>query len=157
SGQWMLAPTKLGGGKPRPDLRPDVVANGWDAGGTDDFYRQVVPDWVASGIFPAFSGGAWGPACGSMRAPPSPPPGHGVGAFDMNDRVASFSSRGPSPFGPVKPNIVAPGVSIRSSLPTDTYAVYSGSAMASSHVAGVVALVWAAAPALRRDIAATRA
>jgi subtilisin family serine protease len=158
SGQWMLAPTNLRGRKPKPALRPDVVSNGWGGAGGDDFYRQIVQDWVASGIYPVFSVGAGGPGCGSVGAPASYPESYGVGATDMNDLVTSFSGRGPSPFGgAIKPNVVAPGVSIRSSVPPDSYLTFNGTSMATSHAAGVVALVWSAKPGIRGDIDATRA
>jgi subtilisin family serine protease len=157
SGQWMLAPTNLNGRKPKPGLRPDVVSNGWGGAGGDDFYRQIVQDWVASGIYPVFSVGAGGPGCNSVGAPASYPESYGVGATDMNDLVTSFSGRGPSPFGgATKPNVVAPGISIRSSVPPDSYLSFSGTSMATSHAAGVVALVWSAKPGIRGDIAATR-
>jgi len=35
-----------------------------------------------------------------------------VGAVDYNNEIASFSSRGPTTDGRVKPDVVAPGVSI---------------------------------------------
>jgi subtilisin family serine protease len=157
SGQWMLAPTNLKGKKPKPNLRPDVIENAWGGGGADEWYRPIVQDWVAAGIFPVFTVGSSGPGCGTVGVPASYPESYGVGAFDQNDAIAGFSSRGPSPFGVIKPNIAAPGVNIRSSVPDDTYSVYSGTSMASAHVAGVVALIVAAAPELRHDVAAIRA
>jgi len=157
SGQWMLAPTHLQGSHPRADKRPDVVSNSWGGAGDDIFYRSTVQAWVASGIFPVFSNGGSGPACGTVAAPASYPESYGVGAFDMNDAIASFSSRGPSPLrSKIKPDIAAPGVNIRSSVPGG-YSVFSGTSMATPHVAGTVALVWSAHPSLRRDIAGTRA
>lgn len=158
SGQWMLAPRDLSDQNPRPSLRPDVINNSWGSGsGSDPFYRATVQAWVASGIFPVFSVGAQGPGCGTVGAPATYPESYGVGAFDMNNNIASFSSRGPSPFGGIiKPNVAAPGVSVRTSVPNNGYASFSGTSMATAHVTGTVALIWAGAPTYRRDIGGTR-
>lgn len=156
SGEWMLAPTDLAGENPRPDLRPHIVSNSWGGGSGDDFYREIVEAWVAAGIFPVFANGNSGPSCGSANSPGDYPESYAVGAYDIDEIVADFSSRGPSAFGDIKPNIAAPGVDVRSSVPGG-YAVFSGTSMATPHVAGAVALLWSAAPALAGDVAATRA
>jgi subtilisin family serine protease len=78
---------------------------------------------------------------------------YSAGAYDINNTIASFSSRGPSVFSSeIKPNIAAPGVNVRSSEPGSTYGNLSGTSMASPHVAGTVALLISANPALRGDI-----
>jgi subtilisin family serine protease len=158
SGQWMLAPTKTDGSMPRPGLRPQAVNNSWSsANGADTFYQAIVRSWVAAGIFPVFSVGSTGPGCGTVGSPGSYPESYAVSAFDMNNNVASFASRGPSPLGgAIKPNVTAPGVSIRSSVPTNSYAVFSGTSMAVPHAVGTVALIWRGAPAFWGDIAGTR-
>jgi subtilisin family serine protease len=158
SGQWVLAPTDLNGQNPRADLRPNIVSNSWGGGPNNTFYRATVQAWVASGIFPVFSNGNSGPGCATSGSPGDYPESYSVGAFDVNNGIASFSSRGSSAFGGiVKPNIAAPGVNVRSAWNNGQYNSISGTSMAAPHVAGTVALMWSAAPSIVGDIEATRA
>ncbi len=69
-----------------------------------------------------------------------------VGASDPDDNRAQFASSWSST-GPAV-ELIAPGLSIMSTLPGDSYGTKSGTSMASPHVAGVAALVWATDPAL---------
>ena len=156
SGEWIIAPTDLSGQNPRPDLAPNIVNNSWGGGGGNPFYSDIVSAWNAAGIFSAFSNGSGGPGCGTSGSPGDYPTTYSAGAFDINNTIAGFSSRGPSAFGgEIKPNVAAPGVDIRSSVPGG-YAVFSGTSMATAHIGGTVALVWSAAPSLIGQVETTR-
>ncbi|MEU8777527.1 S8 family serine peptidase [Streptomyces sp. NPDC048606] len=157
AGQWIVAPTDLNGQNPRPDLAPHIVNNSWGSSAHDDWYRQIVDTWRAAGIFPAFSNGNSGPSCSTSGSPGDYASSYSSGAFDVNNAIASFSSRGAGPGGIVKPNIAAPGVNVRSSVPGGAYEAFSGTSMASPHTAATVALLWSAAPALVGDVAQTEA
>ncbi|TWJ30745.1 subtilisin family serine protease [Micromonospora sagamiensis] len=156
SGQWMLAPTDINGQNPRPDLAPDVINNSWGNTTYDPWYAETVSAWVAAGIFPAFSNGNSGPGCNTSGSPGMYSISYSSGAFDVNNAIASFSSRGTGENGEIKPNIAAPGANVRSSTRTG-YGSFSGTSMASPHTAATVALMWSASPAIHGDVAATRA
>jgi subtilisin family serine protease len=157
SGQWVVAPTDLTGANPRPDLAPDVVNNSWGANVYDPWYQEVVAAWRAAGIFPAFSNGNAGPGCNTSGSPGSYVSSYSSGAFDINNTIASFSSRGTGENGTVKPNLAAPGVNVRSSWMNGGYNSISGTSMASPHTAATVALMWSASPAIQGDVAQTEA
>ncbi|WP_428963380.1 S8 family serine peptidase [Micromonospora fluostatini] len=157
AGQWVLAPTDANGQNPRPDLRPDIVNNSWGGDGGDPWYQQTVAAWRAAGMFPVFSAGNDGPACGSAGSPGDNANAYAVGSYTSTNTISNFSGRGnatdPAAF---KPNIAAPGSNVRSSVPGG-YASFNGTSMAAPHVSGTVALIWSAAPTLRGDLAATEA
>lgn len=154
--QWILAPTDSNGNT-RPDLAPDIVNNSWGGGpGLDEWYRDVVINWRAAEIFPEFSAGntttsnPGGP--GSVATPANYPESFATGAIDINNKVGSFSLRGPSPYSEIKPDISAPGVNIRSSVPGGGYeSGWNGTSMAGPAVSGVAALLRQANPNITVD------
>ena len=158
SGEWMLAPTDSAGDNPDVTKRPNVINNSWgtQVPSNDPFMEDVEAAWAASGIWGQWSNGNNGPGCATSGSPGSRIINYSAGAYDINNTIASFSSRGTGQDGEIKPNISAPGVNVRSSLPGGSYGSLSGTSMASPHVAGAVALLWSAAPSLIGDIAAPR-
>jgi subtilisin family serine protease len=83
-----------------------------------------------------------------------------VGAVDDDDRVADFSSRGPTADGRVKPDIVFPGVGIVAPQAAGTrlgpvieegYVASDGTSMATPHASGVAALMLQANPELTAE------
>jgi len=143
--QWLLDPD----GDPATDDAPDVVNNSWgsDYGG-DQIFLPDVQALRAAHILPVFSAGNAGPRDGTVGAPASFAESLAVGATDTDDVIASFSSRGPSPWGETKPNVSAPGTNVRSSVPGGGYAEHEGTSMAAPHVTGLAALLFQARPGL---------
>lgn len=154
--QWMADPD---GNAATPD-QPAVINNSWGSGDpSDTWFRPIARRWRALGIIGVFSAGNSGPDPSSVESPASYPESIAVGATDRDRVVAGFSGRGPVTWtdddgtGPaagthlVKPDLVAPGVAVVSSVGTG-YLAYSGTSMAAAHVSGVVALVKQANPNL---------
>ncbi|GAB7036483.1 MULTISPECIES: S8 family serine peptidase [Catenuloplanes] len=160
SGQWMLEPTDSAGQNPDASKRPNIINNSWGTRlpSNEPFMEDITNAWTASGIFGVWSNGNIGlSGCNTSGSPGSLVSNYSAGAYDVNNAIANFSSRGAGQNGEVKPNISAPGVNVRSSVPGNGYESISGTSMAAPHLAGAIALLWSAAPALVGDIAGTRA
>ena len=158
--QFMLAPYPQQGDplkEGNTKLSADVLNNSWgcpDIEGCDALALQAGAVALrAAGIFVVASAGNDGEqGCESLREPLAIYDElFTVGAVDDEGEIATFSSRGNvSADGSqrTKPDIVAPGFQVYSSVPYNSYERNDGTSMAGPHVVGVVALIWSANPNL---------
>lgn len=159
--EFFLAPWDLNRNNADPSKAPDAVGNSYTCpvseGCTDVHVLQTAMENLRNaGIFMAASAGNSGSGCGSINETPATEDSAiTIGATDSNDSITGFSSRGPVPnYGGflIKPDLSAPGVSVRSSLRGNTYGLLSGTSMAAPHVASAVVLLWSAFPNIRRHV-----
>ena len=140
--QWAMNPD---GDINTTDDMPDVISNSWgfpmNALPTcAPVFENMLLSVEATGIsviFAAGNEGTYGAA--SLRDPADN--AFAVGCINGDKSIAGFSSRGPSRCtGHIKPDVVAPGVSIYSSYKDGTYAYMSGTSMSAPFIAGLVVL-----------------
>jgi serine protease AprX len=164
--EFMIAPWDLNKQNPDPAKAPVAVSNSWYCSislgecPNNSIMLTTVQNVRAAGIVPVVAAGNTGPACQSIGndGPPAQyDESYTVGAATQFNTLASFSSRGPVSFQGtrIKPDIVAPGQTVRSSYPPNTYATLDGTSMATPHIAGVIALIYSAKPSLIGNVSAT--
>lgn len=160
--EWALDPDQ------NPDTVddiPDVINNSWydpSLEGLDCYsiYVPVLEALEAAGVAVVFSAGNEGPNPNTITPP------HNINVNEVNSftvgalngntpswPIASFSSVGPSHCDgsgslKIKPEVSAPGVSVRSCVPGGGYDVLSGTSMAAPHVSGAILLLKEAFPYL---------
>jgi uncharacterized repeat protein (TIGR01451 family) len=146
--QWLL---DLG-----PELRPDVVNMSLECESPCQqlLYKGPVDALAAGGVVVV---AATGNRSGTVSAPALYDSAIGVGAVGPdgvvweNDVDNQGSGFGRSLSGQPKPEVVAPGTGITSTLPSGGYGRMTGTSMATPHVSGVAALLLEARPELSPD------
>ncbi len=134
-------------GGPGPSSGEDALSDTCDAA-------------VDLGVIVCVAAGNDGPRQYSVGSPGAARKAITVGACTDNDTIATFSSRGPTGDGRVKPDVVLPGVDIVAARAAGTamgtvvnqfYTSASGTSMATPHAAGVCALLLQAEPHLKPE------
>lgn len=161
--EWQIAPYPEG----EPDaadsaMAPDVANNSWGCleACAPPLLKDVNDAIYEAGIVQVVSAGNDGSDCSTIAFPIAVyESSFTVGASNVSDAMAGFSSRGPvlsDGSMRLKPNVTAPGVDTRSAWNDGGYNVISGTSMAGPHVAGLVALLMSAEPRLKGRVADVR-
>lgn len=160
--EFVLAPFDLNRENADTSKRAHIVSNSWGHEGYDpelDIFKSTADALRAAGIFVVVAAGNEGRrGCNTIASPGVYENVFTICAVDGKGSIASFSSRGPVPqeIGSyAKPDVCAPGVSIRSTIPEGGYTSYSGTSSSAPQVAAAVALLWGAIPELNRDVEKT--
>ena len=163
--EWQLAPYP--NGEPDaadPAMAPDVISNSWGCleACAPPLLKATNDAIYAAGQVQVVSAGndGNGGVCSTVAFPLAVyESSFSVGASDVSDEMAGFSSLGPvltDGSMRLKPNVTAPGVDTRSSWNDGDYNIISGTSMAGPHVAGMVALIMSAEPRLIGRVADIR-
>ncbi|MEM2233719.1 MAG: S8 family serine peptidase [Nitrososphaerota archaeon] len=130
----------------------------------DDPQVRLIDALTKNGVIVCVAAGNSGPDPGTINSPGIAESAVTVGAYDpVTGQPSAFSSRGPTPDGRVKPDVIAPGENVFGpTVGLLDYAVapgrflrgsiLSGTSMATPHVAGLVALMVESAQANGIDI-----
>ncbi|MCD4726690.1 MAG: S8 family serine peptidase, partial [Pirellulales bacterium] len=130
--------------RPQYDVNVCVTSNSWGGGGySTSMYNAIHASNNANILFVAAAGNSGSDNDSSPQYPANYSCSNvvSVAAIESSGELASFSC-----YGATTVDLAAPGASIYSTVPGNSYASYSGTSMATPHVAGVAALAFALAP-----------
>ncbi len=157
--EWCVSPFDASG---TPAGQPaDVHSMSWGASGYPSEMVDPIRNSYLAGTLPVAAAGNCGEGC--TNSPGDLYDALSIGASDDADLIPTFSSGGivrktfwPSPPADwpeewTVPLLAAPGVDVYSSLPGGSYGTWSGTSMATPHVAGCAGLMLASSPGLTSD------
>lgn len=124
----------------------DVMSNSWGGGGYSQALYDAISDAEKQGIVFIAAAGNDGNNNDTTDTYPANydlPNVIAVAATDNRDQIASFSN-----YGTAKVHVAAPGVKILSTVKNGGYDTFSGTSMATPHVAGIAALMLSVNPSL---------
>jgi len=116
----------------------DVMSNSWGGGGFSQTLKDAIDEAGKAGIVFVAAAGNNG---SNNDASPSYPASYdsnniiSVGAYGETDQPATFTNTGKRTV-----HVFAPGVKVLSTTRNNSYAVFSGTSMATPHVSGIVGL-----------------
>lgn len=122
------------------------ISLGGSSFATDE--KNAIDYATEKGVLVVAAAGNSGPKVNSINYPAAYYKVIAVGATDAADSIPSWSSRGnnylSTPYSVEERDIefAAPGVSVESTAKNGCYATYSGTSMATPHVAGLAAKIW---------------
>jgi serine protease AprX len=136
----------------------NLSLGGGSANDGTDAISVACDNAVNEGIVLCVAAGNSGPGASTVGSPACARNVITIGATDKQDGIASYSSRGPTSDGRVKPDVCFPGSSITSARAKNTamgiplndfYTTASGTSMATPHATGTCALLLQKASALK--------